>query len=408
MPEPIFSFLSILFLLGAAQAVFLSLALLTVKKGNRQANRYLSALLVLFAADLLNEFLDISLYGLHVIELMFVLFPTDYLYGPFIWLYVLRITGQNKLPFGVPLAWHFVPFFIHFSTIWSNYPQAKDPLLLVKFPELQQGNQIEPWMMNETLGMLAVVHMALYLGLGLILLKQFASDIGNNFSYTEGVGLQWLRRLLVILLLLYVLYALRFLIAPVFEFAEYADTMLNLGFVITIYSLGYFGLQQPAIFVLLKSHEVLEFGSDMQTVESKNDFPNSTSSNIEVEKYAKSSLTLEKANAIVRQLKTCMEESMPYLDNKLNLIQLSRLLDISPNHLSQVINEQLSLNFFDFVNSYRIEAAKRQLMEMDPKQYTILGLALDSGFNSKSAFYTGFKKHTRMTPTAFRSAHFES
>ena len=408
MPEPKFSFLSILFLLGAAQAVFLSLALLSVKKGNRQANRYLSALLVLFAADLLNEFLDISLYGLHIIELMFVLFPTDYLYGPFIWLYVLRMTDQNKLPFGVPLAWHFVPFIIHFSTIWSNYPQARDPLLLDKFPELLQGNQIEPWMMNETLAMLAVVHMALYLGLSLVLLKQYASDIGNNFSYTEGVGLQWLRSLLVILLLLYVLYALRFAIAPVFEFAGYADTMLNLGFVVTIYSLGYFGLQQPAIFVLLKSNDAFESGSGVQTVELKNDLLDSARSNAAKEKYAKSSLSGEKANAIVRQLKSCMEARTPYLDNKLNLVQLSELLDVSPNHLSQVINERLSLNFFDFVNSYRIEAAKRLLIERDPKRYTILGLALDSGFNSKSAFYKGFKKHTGMTPIAFRSAHFKS
>ena len=89
-------------------------------------------------------------------------------------------------------------------------------------------------------------------------------------------------------------------------------------------------------------------------------------------------------------------------------MELAATLKVSSNHLSQAINEQSSLNFYDFVNGYRIEAAKQQLTERDPKRYTILGLALDSGFNSKSAFYKGFKKHTGMTPTAFRSIHFKS
>lgn len=317
MPDPKFSLLSILFLLGAAQAIFLSLALLAAKKGNRLANRYLSALLVLFAADLLNEFLDISLYGLHIIELMFVLFPTDFLYGPIVWLYVLRMIGQSKLPFGVPRIWHLVPFVIHCTAIWSKYPQAMDPLLLDKFPELLQGNNIEPWMMNETLATLAVFHVALYLGLSLVLLRQYASKIGNNYSYTEGVGLQWLRRLLVILLLLYALYALRFAIAPVFEFAGYADTILNLGFVVTIYSLGYMGLRQPVIFGQKEQSEFHE--QQISNNEALKPTLEGSANLLESHKYARSSLSPERAEAVLDQLKDFMESTQPYLDSKLTL-----------------------------------------------------------------------------------------
>ena len=97
-----------------------------------------------------------------------------------------------------------------------------------------------------------------------------------------------------------------------------------------------------------------------------------------------------------------MEQEKPYLDNELSLPKLALSLDVSPNNLSQVIYERFSMNFFDFFNSFRIEEAKQQLINLDPKRVTILGVALDSGFNSKSAFYTGFKKHTAMTPTQFR------
>jgi AraC-like DNA-binding protein len=86
----------------------------------------------------------------------------------------------------------------------------------------------------------------------------------------------------------------------------------------------------------------------------------------------------------------------------LTLPVLARQLDCSPNHLSQVINEKLNENFFDFVNRHRIEEAKR-LLTQDERPQKILAIALDTGFNSKSAFYNAFKKQVHMTPAQYRS-----
>ncbi|MCP4362681.1 MAG: AraC family transcriptional regulator, partial [Chloroflexi bacterium] len=82
------------------------------------------------------------------------------------------------------------------------------------------------------------------------------------------------------------------------------------------------------------------------------------------------------------------------------LPQLAALLDISPNHLSQVINEQLTRNFHDFVNAYRVKEAQQRLL--DEPDRTVLDIALDAGFNSKSAFYKVFKQHCNMTPLQFQ------
>ena len=96
-----------------------------------------------------------------------------------------------------------------------------------------------------------------------------------------------------------------------------------------------------------------------------------------------------------------MENEKPYLDPKLTLSKLASMLGISSNHLSQVINQYEKVNFCDFVNKYRIEEFKIQTKK-NP-HFNILALALEAGFNSKSAFNHIFKKHTGKTPSQYLS-----
>ena len=96
-----------------------------------------------------------------------------------------------------------------------------------------------------------------------------------------------------------------------------------------------------------------------------------------------------------------MEEEKPYLNGKLSLKEVAEKTNISTNHLSQVINENLEKNFFDFVNGYRLNLVKQKIKKPSNKKYTILSLAYECGFNSKSSFNSIFKKHEGMTPTEF-------
>ena len=96
-----------------------------------------------------------------------------------------------------------------------------------------------------------------------------------------------------------------------------------------------------------------------------------------------------------------MASDRPYTDNNLTLFKLAGQLDISENKLSQVINTQSQDNFFEFVNKYRVEMVIEKMKNGEHKSRTLLGLALDSGFNSKASFNRSFKRITGLTPSDY-------
>ncbi|NJK95779.1 MAG: AraC family transcriptional regulator [Bacteroidales bacterium] len=96
-----------------------------------------------------------------------------------------------------------------------------------------------------------------------------------------------------------------------------------------------------------------------------------------------------------------MNDKKPYLEPKLTLNALAAELNISVNYLSQLINQYQGKNFYDFVNGFRIEEFKSRVLSPKNQHLTILALAFDSGFNSKSSFNLAFKKHTGLTPSEF-------
>jgi AraC-like DNA-binding protein len=117
-----------------------------------------------------------------------------------------------------------------------------------------------------------------------------------------------------------------------------------------------------------------------------------------IEKYTKSSLT--DSSELFEQIKAVVNEESLYLDFDLKLNTVAKKLEHSIHHISQAINQNAKMSFPDFINSFRIQEAKKKLMK--PKPDTIFAIYLDVGFNSKAAFYTAFKKHTQMTPTEFK------
>ncbi|NER14878.1 helix-turn-helix domain-containing protein [Leptobacterium flavescens] len=117
-------------------------------------------------------------------------------------------------------------------------------------------------------------------------------------------------------------------------------------------------------------------------------------------KYAKSSL--KDSSELFNEIKILIKEEQLFLDFDLKLNTLSERLGSSVHHISQAINQNAGMSFPDFINSFRIEEAKKKLLM--PKPDTIFAISLDVGFNSKAAFYTAFKKVTSQTPTEFKKA----
>ena len=97
-----------------------------------------------------------------------------------------------------------------------------------------------------------------------------------------------------------------------------------------------------------------------------------------------------------------MELNKPYLNPSLSLYKLADEISISPKHLSQIINSTFEQNFYQYINSYRIEVCKEILSDKTQNYINILAIAFEVGFNSKNSFNSAFKKHTGVTPTEFR------
>ena len=119
------------------------------------------------------------------------------------------------------------------------------------------------------------------------------------------------------------------------------------------------------------------------------------------ERYHHSNLSASEACNINERLIQFMREKRPFLDNQLCLRNLAESLDVNTNYLSQVINEKHGKNFFEFINEYRVNALKKKLRNPDNRQFTILALAFDCGFNSKTTFNTAFKRITGLTPSQY-------
>jgi AraC-like DNA-binding protein len=159
-----------------------------------------------------------------------------------------------------------------------------------------------------------------------------------------------------------------------------------------VYGIGYMGLRQPEVFRFeTAEHRV---PAELRQAEPPPE--------PETARYERSGLSDREADRLKASLLTVMEKDQPWRQSELTLAELADLLSTTPHKLSEVINAQLGATFYDFVNGYRVREVQRRIAAGEAKRLTILSLALDAGFASKSTFNVVFKKHTSQTPSDYR------
>jgi AraC-like DNA-binding protein len=174
---------------------------------------------------------------------------------------------------------------------------------------------------------------------------------------------------------------------------------------IFIFIMGYMGLLNSEIFAEPKIAKSI---SQLQELSYRKKIDNLMNIETKEKKYEKSGLSDKKAKIYLEKLLKLMDEEKPYIDSNLTLISLAEKLSISPHNFSEVINTQLNKNFFDFINQYRVEEAKKLLTDPHKQHLKILAIAYDAGFNSKTSFNTIFKKFTKLTPSEYRNQIFKN
>jgi AraC-like DNA-binding protein len=221
-----------------------------------------------------------------------------------------------------------------------------------------------------------------YIPCTLITLLQYKKKLNNQFSNTERINFNWLLYQIIGMAIVWIVILFiqddRFIFGSVSAF---------------IIWMSYFGSKQINVFnkntLTIEENSITEVQSEL------------INENFETLKYLKSTLDENTVSEIYKNLLLVLDEKKSYTNPELTLSDLAKLVGVHPNHLSQVINSQTKKSFYDLINERRIQDFILRVSVSENKQYTLVSLAFDCGFNSKASFNRNFKKFTGKTPSDY-------
>lgn len=337
-----------------------SVFLITVKSTKRTSNYLFAAMLLVIAFDLTGFFL--AEWIAEKPNLNIIKTASSLLQMPLFFLYVLSVC-YSEFRFKPIHALHALLFFTF--------------LLLFKITSLS----------DVSLNLFEVVGEIQWLSYMIAVfvhLQRYRNVYQENYSRPKPKAYNWLFQFTVISCIGHSFVIVRWCLS----YLEYDDVILNINIIISISILlittwfVFKALYYPQLFTEIKT--------TLKPIKSAVKKTKDITTNAKVLKQD------------IDRLQSFMESQKPYLDFELTLQKLAALLDMPEKELSVLINHHMGKHFFDFINEFRIEGAKIILANPDEKDLTILEVLYQVGFNSKSSFYTAFKKITGKTPTLYR------
>ncbi|MBB6462469.1 helix-turn-helix domain-containing protein [Flammeovirga kamogawensis] len=377
-----------LLLLGAFQGIVLILSIFSIQDNNRQANLILMGLIFLTSIALMSR---VAMYYRD----MFHEFPKVYLvpelllflYSPLFYFYIKQLTDSESAR--KDLFYRFVPFGMQIITYI--------PLLAMPNEEFINGvlDKEFNWLFNLFGGLGLLFNIYYWWKCKQVLDRQKVNNVEvlseeRNLNYLSGVMAVYAGCLLI--------WGMLYIVGSAHYLFDYNPQNLieflsdTLWFMIASISfvMGYYAMNQPEI---LRISEVINFPDNIQSA-----VISSEKVEQEVVKELSSDLI-----AIKNDLAIKMGEERLYENARLTLPDLAKILETNTHDLSKVINDGYKKNFYDFVNSYRVEAFVDAVNGDVDNELTYLGHAYNVGFNSKTAFNRAFKKETSKTPTQYFS-----
>lgn len=292
--------------------------------------------------------------------------------GPLLLVYVRLATGDPPRD-RASMALHFVPAAL---------------ALIASFPVFLLSADAKRASIGEDLALAtsaadpvlagAAVHVLIYLALALRTHALFRQRLRQTHSSVEAIEMGWLRATLLLALACWLALA-AFLAQP----TPLTDAFNVIAAPMSLYVLAFVAFVRR---------------DDVATTPVVEATPDDRAG-----RYRRSGLTTNRAIELHERLERLMESDKPWLENDLTLQALATRSDMSPHHLSQVLNDYVGSSFFDFVNKYRVREVQRCVVDPAYRSQSLLEIALASGFNSKTAFNEAFRKHAGCTPSAWRN-----
>jgi AraC-like DNA-binding protein len=317
--------------------------------------------------------------GIYRTILFYVPFQQLFLIPPVLYFYIRSLLDQT-FSFQRKDWLHFIPaalyllytFLIFIADLWF--------LPEVYFYKDGRDKDFEPW--YQTTGFIILT---MYLIASLRIYKKYKSLSYDTLSFADSVLFKWAQRFLSAFVLLIGIRGLFFILNP--EWAEFGRkfwyylSFSGLFYFISIN--GYFNpIQSPTSF------QILEDPKTNDPLEKKPDHENLTDPIPDLERWKE-------------QISSLMTVQKLYENPLLTITMVADRLDTHSKKVSQIINQGFRMNFNDYINTYRIESVIQKIDAGETSSQTIMGLAYDAGFNSKSTFNRAFKRLKNMTPKEY-------
>ncbi len=372
--------------IGIFLGFFLSFFFLKKSWRSSSANLFMGLLILTFSLNMLEGWLNYTGYIFQVLHLTNFSEPTNFIIAPLLYLFVSRQLGEKKSS----RQWmHFIPFIFWTGYMFFFFRQSADfkynanifalhfdltPLAL-NYSQLPTDN---PLGIRNYVNELTILHILIYCIFIFGKLRSKARTLGETLVNSTNETLKSIRNSCYHFLVLFLL----LVVIKIYFKDDVGDYIMYLYLTFLLVATGFQVVNTSSYFD--RPSNFLEFPSL---------------------KYQKSSLTESDKQSILEKIKGQMEQNHYYKSNLASLSELSKLIQESSHHVSQVINEQLEHSFFELLASYRIQEAQRILSSEKGKKLTIEEVAEQVGYNSKSAFNAAFKKITESTPSAYRKSH---
>ncbi len=368
------NFVLLYFGFSALLGIYISLLTAFQKKGNRKANIFLSGFIFSLSYFLIIKVLAQSKVIINFPHLMGTALPVWFLSGPLFYFYIRFLIDPNyKIKFWESL--HIVPslsYVFAFRNFFFRTAESK----------LAYFKNIPAYLidLNRVFNYLPFVSIILYFVLCLFLLEKHQSLFKSFSSDTEIENTNWLKSLILV----FSLYFFFDIIGSIFLIISNAQSSY----------LHLFTFFMMTVFIHLVSYSSFKHPERIF-------FSIKTKVN---GKYKTSNMTNKEISINLENLKIFIEKEKPYLNSKISLPELADKIGLTTHQLSQIINQEVKLNFYDFINSYRIKEAQKMIGNPNFNSFSIYGIALEVGFNNKSTFNKNFKKFTNLTPSEYKKS----
>ncbi|MBO0931559.1 helix-turn-helix domain-containing protein [Fibrella aquatilis] len=381
--DPTHDFWSVVILLGVVQGFFLAINCFSISRRGQPAHTLLGWLLVSVCLTVVEVLLCYSDTIASVPYLIGFSEPFNFVFPPLFYFYTVALARPN-FRWKASFNWAFLPALLHAIYLIPFVAQSNTWLLQTVEIAYRRATQTDAvfrdlWWASSYKPFYQVFKylLASYQIGYLLLTLRLISQLKQKDEATK-ISLEWVRQLCLSFLLVIVVYAV---------LTFYYQSDVGDVYIATCVSLVFFTMS----FRLISQSKILA----RQAM-------NDGTATLPRVKYEKTALDEQTSIQTLNRLLNYMEREKPYRQNNLTLSVLASQLATAPHHLSQVINQYCSQNFFDFINAYRVQEIQSKLVVPQYSHIKIEEIAYESGFNSKSAFNAAFKKMTQQTPSQYR------